>query len=249
MTFTNVHSQCYNNPPLNISTNPDNYQNPEDPTGLLKWDWRQPYWFGYRKSTPTPQYYQINSPFYDIYNPNLFDLSSLSAKNYDPLSGWELLQKDFGTPTIAPPNPYFVLYNKYTGLIRLFVQINSNYQSTKSAMLSLKFKESIKTAGTLSQLGDKSFALNSFKNTAKISVPNQYLNGGQGSNNFFWLYADYNTLYDPCVCKQTSMLYLESFLFSSWEVSLITNGKAETIISSDAAALNQVKNTDAAFSF
>jgi hypothetical protein len=242
-------SQCYNNPPLTIFTDPDNYQNPDDPNALLKWDWRQQYWFGYRKGTPTPVYYQINSPFYDIYNPNLFDLSSVSVKNYEPKNGWELLKKDFGSSTIAPPNPYFILYNKYTGLVRFFVQINSNFQNTKSAMLTLRFKETFKTAGTLGQLGDKSFGLNAFKNTAKLLVPNQYLNGGQGSNNFFWLYADYNTMYDPCICKQTSMLLIESFLFSSWNVTLETNGKAETIISSDPNALTQVKNTDAAFSF
>lgn len=178
-------SQCYNNPPLNISTNPDNYQNPEDPTELKKWDWRLAYWFGYRKETPVPLYYQINSPFYDVYNPNLFDLSALSVKNYDPKNGWELLKRDFGTPTIAPSNPYFILYNKYTGLIRIFVLINSNYQNARSAMITLRFKEGVKTAANLSQFGDKSFGLNAFKNTAKILVPNQYLNGGQGANSFF----------------------------------------------------------------
>jgi hypothetical protein len=243
-------AQCYNLPPLNISTNPDNYQNPEDPTASLKWDWRLQSWFGYRKGTPTPVYYQINSPFYDIYNPNLFDLSFQSVKNYDPKNGWELLKKDFGTFTTPNDNPYFILYNKYTGLIRLFVLITSNYQNTKSAMLTLRFYPgAYRTSGTLSQIGEKSFPLNAFKGNAKISVPNQYLNGGQGSNTFFWLYGDFNTMYDPCLCKQTSMLYIESFLFSSWDVTLETNGKAETIISSDPNALTQVKNADAEFSF
>jgi len=246
----NVYAQCWTLPPLSISTDPDNYQNPEDPTGALKWDWRQPTWFGYRPGTPMPVYFQIGSPFYDLQNPNVFDLSSLATKNYDPKNGWELIKKDFGTSSAPVPIPYFMLYNKYTGLVRLFALITSNYQNTKSAMLTLRFKpSSAKTAGTLSQLADKSFPLNNFKGSAKISIPNQYLNGGQGSNNFFWLYGDFNTLYDPCLCKQNSMLNIESFLFSSWDVTLETNGKAETIISSDPNALTQVKNNDAGFSF
>ncbi|MBY0479569.1 MAG: T9SS type A sorting domain-containing protein [Chitinophagaceae bacterium] len=243
-------AQCWTQPPISVSTDPDNYQNPDDPTGALKWDWRQQTWFGYRKGTPTPVYYQINSPFYDLQNPNIFDLSSQSVKNYDPKNGWELIKKDFGTNSTPIDNPYFILYNKYTGLVRLFVLITSNFQNTKSAMLTLRFRPtSSNTAGTLSQLADKSFALNNFKGKAKVSIPNQYLNGGQGSNNFFWLYGDFNTLYDPCLCKQSSLLYIESFLFSSWDVTLETNGKAETIISSDPNALTQVKNTDAGFSF
>ncbi len=247
-SFSSV-AQCWTLPPVALSTDPDNYQNPEDPFGALKWDWRQPIWFGYRKGTPTPIYYQINSPFFDLQNPNLFDLSSQSVKNYDPKNGWELIKKDFGTISSPIDNPYFVLYNKYTGTIRLFVLITSNFQNSKSAMLTLRFFSGRKTAGTLSQLADKSFGLNNFKGSAKLSMPNQYLNGGQGSNNFFWLYGDFNTLYDPCLCKQTSLLYIESFLFSSWDVTLETNGKAETIISSDPNALTQVKNSDANFSF
>jgi hypothetical protein len=45
----NAFSQCWTQPPIAISTDPDNYQNPEDPTGALKWDWRQQTWFGYRQ--------------------------------------------------------------------------------------------------------------------------------------------------------------------------------------------------------
>nr|MCU0376409.1 hypothetical protein [Chitinophagaceae bacterium] len=180
----NVFAQCWTQPPISISTEPENYQNPEDPTSALKWDWWQQTWFGYRPGTPTPVSYQINSPFYDIQNPNLFDLSSLAVKNYDPKNGWELIKKEFGTSTTPVPTPYFILYNKYTGLVRLFVLRTSNFQNKKSAMLTLRFKQGANTAGTLSQLADKSFALNNFKGTAKVSIPNQYLNGGQGSNNF-----------------------------------------------------------------
>lgn len=31
----NVYSQCWTQPPIAISTDPDNYQNSEDPTGAL----------------------------------------------------------------------------------------------------------------------------------------------------------------------------------------------------------------------
>ena len=82
-----AHAQCNTLPPKNINTNPDNYVNEEDPTNSLLWDWRLQSWMGYRPATPFPANYQINSPFYNIFNPNLFDLSSPTVKNYDPLNG------------------------------------------------------------------------------------------------------------------------------------------------------------------
>ena len=38
-----------------------------------------------------------------------------------PEDGWMLVCRDFGTPQTAPPYPYFMLYNKYRGVLRVFM--------------------------------------------------------------------------------------------------------------------------------
>lgn len=56
-------------------------------------------------------------------------------KSYEPdiypEDGWMLAYRDFGTPTVAPQFPYFVLYNKYRAKFRLMVykpyQQNNTY--------------------------------------------------------------------------------------------------------------------------
>ena len=43
----------------------------------------------------------------------------------DKEHGWVLLFRDFGTDVEAPVFPYYILYNKYRGLIRFSFSIRS----------------------------------------------------------------------------------------------------------------------------
>jgi len=114
-----INAQC----PINtVSTNPSNYQNSSDPTQQLKWDWRLQTWTGYRPGTPVPISYSIVSPFYNTNgNPNITDLALVTFKNYRPEDGWEFIARNFGNATLGTDNPWFVLYNRYNGTLRLFV--------------------------------------------------------------------------------------------------------------------------------
>ncbi|MGJ1535640.1 hypothetical protein ACR784_11500 [Sphingobacterium multivorum] len=51
--------------------------------------------------------------------------------------GWILAYKDFGTPTRGVYMPYFALYNKYRGILRVFV-MNSQSIGTSYFLGSLK---------------------------------------------------------------------------------------------------------------
>lgn len=226
-----------------ISTNPSNYQNESDPTQLLKWDWRLQSWTGYRPGTPTPIQYQIASPFYNTNgNPNITDLALITNKNYRPEDGWEFIGKNFGDNLNGSDYPWFILYNRYNGTLRLFLQVNSSFTTFQSASLKLNFTAGFNTSGLLSQTGINTLPLNMLNGKASKTLPNQFVNGGQGSNLFFWLYGDIPTLYDPCSCKNYSRLNLQAWLFSNWEINLSINGtintKVVTIANSSSSVVN-----------
>lgn len=92
----------------------------------------------------------------------------------------------------------------------------------------------------LSQTGINTLPLNMINGKASKTLPNQFLNSGQGNNLFFWLYGDIPTLYDPCACKNYSRLNLQALLFSNWEVNLSINGTISTKVISITNNSNSV---------
>jgi hypothetical protein len=136
------------------------------------------------------------------------------------------------------------LYNKYNGTLRIFVQVNSSFTTFQSAALYLSFTSGFNTSGLLSQTGINSLALNMVNGKASKRIPNQFVNGGQGSNLFFWLYGDIPTIYDPCACKNYSRLNLKALLFSNWEVNLSINGSISTKVVSITNTSSSVVNNN-----
>jgi hypothetical protein len=103
-----------------------------DGNGNSNWDWElndptnSNYcrnW--YARTSPTGFLTRMGSPFV---NPGTGKLKIISD-NYDFIrqKGWELLQRKFGCQSDIT-NPYFILYNKYTGIMRVYVYLgSSNY--------------------------------------------------------------------------------------------------------------------------
>lgn len=91
-----------------------------DPNRDPNWDFwtNREYIFNYyrdgvvRETTPTrlPYYIQTHPTSDANWNPDVL-----------PADGWMLVLRDFGTPSQAPVMPYFALYNKYRGILRLFI--------------------------------------------------------------------------------------------------------------------------------
>ncbi len=96
-----------------------------DANGNSNWNWEiKPtdadfckHWYA-RTSSISTKLTTMGSPFV---NPPTSALDIISQnEDYTRAKGWELLQRDFGC-THVTAYPYFVLYNKYTGLIRVFI--------------------------------------------------------------------------------------------------------------------------------
>jgi hypothetical protein len=110
--------------PVNITTDPDSYINPTDPNGDRMWDWRAEEFTVYLPSGQGGVPNTLVSPFFDQNgNVNTFYLSNAIEKDFEPEDGWELLYRKFGSMQQGVTTPYFMLYNRYTGTIRVFVNI------------------------------------------------------------------------------------------------------------------------------
>jgi|GEM_PF-2028231 len=200
-----VQAQC---PENTVTTDPDNYENDYDPYDSRKWDWMQPTYELYVLQNQPPVI--MNSPFYDAnQRPNIDHLNDMTKpdnttfRDYLPEDGWELLFRNFGSFTQAQPTPHFLLYNRFTGIIRAFVLVANSPSSVQGATVSLEFFESgssyFETA-LLNNFGDKTLTCEDYEIDALKSVPNEYVNPPMFSISDNWMFAEFTTMYDPCTC-------------------------------------------------
>ncbi|HEX3585706.1 MAG TPA: hypothetical protein VH024_06900, partial [Candidatus Angelobacter sp.] len=61
----------------------------------------------------------VNLPYY-AFDGFATNLNDPSGPDVLPADGWVLLFRSFGNPACGTNMPYFVLYNRYHGLLRVF---------------------------------------------------------------------------------------------------------------------------------
>lgn len=77
----------------------------------------------------------MGSPFV---NPGTGKLKIISdANDYTKTKGWELLQRKFGCLSEIS-SPYFILYNKFTGMIRVYVYLTANSGTYSQILMTIK---------------------------------------------------------------------------------------------------------------
>ncbi|MEC4050574.1 T9SS type A sorting domain-containing protein [Flavobacterium sp. SUN046] len=148
-----------------------------------------------------------------------------------PIDGWEIIAYNLGYDnnntvlSIVPEHTYMMLYNKYTGILRILVKWcrNTNYNG---ALLTLKFSPGFQT--NLLDMSNEEKALD----IPHISNPSMSTALKFYNDNNFWAYADFKLNYDPCTCafSEVSRLFLYSELISNSSVSL--TGKISGTITS-----------------
>jgi hypothetical protein len=177
-------------PELVLGTYAGRYMPPNDPNLTPYWDWTVSgtgHTLYYSTNGQTPQ--QLNNiqlPFFSGGHPLNTD-----QKDMYPEDGWMLAYRDFGTPTAAPPLPYFILYNKYRGTLRLMFY-NAPNLSFSYYKVDLSFRSTTATG-----------ALLTFTDEVKVTVDNYDISKkesfmGRVPQLQGWAYADFVVLgYDP----------------------------------------------------
>jgi|GEM_PF-1183417 len=173
--------------------------NPQDPNLDPNWSW-------HTDRNPQVMYYnvqnrvqKINKVVYLPFFSSGHDLCHPTKKDMYPEDGWMLFCKDFGTPTRAPEMPFFILYNKYRGILRvLFYNAQQiNYSLFKA---DLSFVTSSQSAAILTFSDNvKPFLYDYDPNKSDIVLGEIAKFGG-------WGYADFSLFgYDPRLNKNAIM--------------------------------------------
>lgn len=221
--------------PNGIKTDPNAPVNNQRPSMRNSFDYTAQN-FPLNLETTQYQTNQINSPFYTTDNSNIghfYDPNDGIREN-TPEQGWELIKMDFGFDENGNPrspgvtNPYLVLYNRYTGILRAFVaRVES--QPFNGALFKFEFLE-----GTPMQtsLLDHNAELQSladpFTKDPELNSLAEFL-----TLPFKWFYADFPMIYDPCTCLFESKLSIDVQLTNTVEInatstttgSIATQGK------------------------
>jgi hypothetical protein len=177
----------------------------------------------------------MNSPFTisGISNSNLGSIGNINVPALrDNLvsDGWQLIQFNFGkhynTAGIASivtiNHPEFVLYNKYSGILRILIYNQSaiNHADYQTALIRLSSDKNISggyESAILSLVDSVSQAVEDYHKKKNATVFNNLRNSADG----YWLMADIPMAYDPCVCSyQYNILRVEYKLIQTSKVDL-----------------------------
>lgn len=221
-----------------VHTGPDAAVNNERPSFLNLFDWRTDDYDVYH-----PLGYYTNGSGGPLQMPNPFKTTSswLEHINYysvpipyrvsdildfHPESGWELIHRHLGykpdETTFASAlenrkNPYFILYNKHTGLFRVIATLKDDVAQTVQTKLELiRPNQNYLVSSLLGYYNNEAQTLDEESNT-RVSSSSIY--PGQNS----WFIADFTVMYDPCVCNKDAKLRITFETITSASVTM--NGR------------------------
>ena len=221
--------QCVLNTTTSTSTAGFNWWNHGEPNlgTSVKYD------IYYKNKAQNTQSVKIKTPWETPNRWNIkqfYDALSLNKKIDNlPTDGWELIQYDLGTsvePTTNPP--YLIIYNKYTGILRVFVYMPGDIYSeqTSGAYINLRFDGDFSKSALLATADKELLSMEDFTNVNQLAVANKYYTA-QTDN---WFMADFPMTYDPCTCHNPTYndglkphkLLIDVYFIDVADVSLIS---------------------------
>lgn len=148
-------------------------------------------------------------------------------------NGWELMLINLGRYPNNTPHfstdlnsiPYLVFYNKFTGILRVFVQFGYNetpQNSINGIRIDLQYftdNSPSNVSGILRLTGGKDKPLN-LPSTSKMITA---VAPKEGQANF-WMSGDFQLTFDPCVCVHITQLSLTFNFFSETDFKLHGRG-------------------------
>lgn len=172
----------------------------------------------------------VNLPYFafDGFATNLNDPSGVDI---EPTDGWVLLFRSFGTPACGTNMPYFILYNRYNGILRVFFYNDLTSQTFSFGQVTLNESNTTSTALLDFDGGDSN---NNLVTVNQIG-PDQ------------WSYADFKLVtYDPGSHTDATLNFNVNGITST---SLtLTGGIALNQVESDAQVAGLISRTSSAVS-
>ena len=253
-----------------IQTNPTNPSNPNNtqnqPTSGEPWlndgdfNWLTTGLIDYYR-TFSSDWELVLNPFDDSGNPNIDYISVPEAiRDNKPEDGWELITYRYGydylsSPVSIPNNvpsssllgvshPSYILYNKYTGLLRVLIYINRSElnHDYQTASILLRHEASIQdeNQNALFTFSDPiAWALDDFKKQYAFEAANIV-----SVDDGYWLIGDFPMAYDPCVCNFPTNLLVESKLISTSEINLTGTVATEDVVTVNGNTQEVKSNPD-----
>lgn len=183
------------------------------------WDWTDPdsYSHAYiigKGAVP------ISSPFTTFTSASKPLSYIINGKDYLPEQGWCLLDKVFGTPNqyAETTYPYFILYNKYRGIVRVYALNVSGFQHTR-AIVTVGWSSSNKNAlfalsGEYAEAQNE-YLRNNVNNKVVNYVDDYYANG--------WFVTDFIVAFDHKTNEKNDYA-IEFKIYSADEANLNLGG-------------------------
>jgi hypothetical protein len=195
----------------------------QDPNNDPNWNWlEETSWKLYHPDFPNGGYTQPLNPFYQ---------PGIGAAVYDnrPEDGWVLLNRNFGRPNSQIALPYLILYNKYQGILRLFVYLRMSTDYTVGS-IRLFADDSYELTVSLTFLEHISWGRNDFdkvKNRdAAIATP--IIHGT-------WAFADFPITYDPIIVnKINSRLKFEIWGIQNYSIDISGLGNMNQVFGTNS---------------
>lgn len=208
-----------------------NQQNTIPGTTVNEFDWRVDFFDMYLKDINQQTHYsQVASPFYIANNSAQFNTDHFAESlviDYEPSAGWEIIYHNFGTSTNGVAEPSFALYNRYTGLLRFFMYLTANgessYQEATVSTYIEQLGEDKKNSALLESQNDIHHSIEEFDKKMVSTSINRY-NESYGT----WIVSEWLTHYDPCTCVSSMKLVFEPKLQNISYLNLNADGSANT---------------------
>lgn len=142
---------------------------------------------------PTPSGTTILVPWA---NGSVKGFSSDIWYDYKINDGWNLIYNVFNTSSL-PANPWFALYNKYRGLLRIYVYVTTNGFTTSTYMTSgLNLAPNAVSSSMLNYIGQDIVDVTANQPTISKVEPTQLATGA-------WYASQYEIAYDPKIATST----------------------------------------------
>lgn len=208
-----------------------------------EWDWTNPANYDYAYIQGVGKI-PISSPFTTAASANGDINMIIRGQDFWPEQGWVLLDKVFGTEEqyAETDYPHFMLYNKYRGIIRLFI-FNGSSQESKQGIITMNWFGS-NTNGLLANTFDYALPVSSPSATDKDHSVINYIQDYYGKA---WCVTDFLVAFDPRTDSSKDYA-LEFKLYSQNESTIRINGEMKFETQSATSLGENTPNTSSGFS-